>query len=307
MMRKVLLTALLLGAFAFSSSCDAAKVDAYRDAMINKSFTLKYNITTPPVRRTNKELHFLKSDLFSTGTFYDLASNNFERRVVSGIIVVDGENKYVEKNFAPYSTIYLIRSPLGRTQGAADVWENEEVSACTLIRDDEVFNFNWNYDSDGQKRYYGNRGIFGSYSSSVKANDDKHGSRSPYEKLLDEYNYGNPALAQALTALLPPERVIDTPDTPEYKLIGSGYLSGGLTYEDFAGEKNGIHYAVRYYFNGDRLVKIAAFSYDEDSSGIKDYTKTKVDITEFSNKPDQTYLSLPESLKNKTKRKEGSK
>ena len=152
------------------------------------------------------------------------------------------------------------------------------------------------------KRYYGKRGIFGSYSSSVKANDDKSDIRDPYEKLLDEYNYGNPALAQALTALLPPERVIDTPDTPKYKLIGSGYLSGGLTYEDFAGEKNGTHYAVRYYFNGNRLVKIATFSYDEDSNGIKDYTKTTVDITEFSNTPDQTYLSLPESLKDKTKR-----
>ena len=100
MMRKIFLTALLLGAFVFSSSCDAAKVDAYRNAMINKSFTLKYNITTPPVRRTNKELHFLKSDLFSTGTFNDLASDDFERRVVSGIIVVDGEDTTVSVGYS---------------------------------------------------------------------------------------------------------------------------------------------------------------------------------------------------------------
>ncbi len=299
-MKKKFLTALLLGSFLFSPTGDAAKIDMYRDAMSNKSFTLKYNIVTPLSRRTNKELHFLKGNMFGTGTFEDLASNNFERRIVSGIIVVGGENKYVEKNFAPYTEIYRFKTASAGME--TQQREQKELSLCTLIKDDDVYNFYWNYDSDGQKRYYSKLGMFGEYSSSIKANDTKNDTRSPYDKLLDEYNYGSPDLAQALTAILPPDRVIDTPDTPEYKFIGSGFLPGGLTFEDFAGQKNNTHYAVRYYFDGDRMVKIAAFNYTEDATGIQDYEKTIVEITEFSTTPDQTYLSLPEGLKDKTKR-----
>ena len=304
-MKKKFLTALLLGSMLCAPSVDAAKTDAYRDAMINKSFTLKYNIVTPSARRTNKELHFLKSGMLETGTFADLESNNFERRIVSGIVVVDGENKYVEKNFAPYTEVYRFRTAGAGVQ--TQQRKQKELSICTLIKADDVYNFNWNYDSDGQKRYYSKIGMFGEYSSSIKANDTKGDTRSPYEKMIDEYNYGSPELAQVLTAILPPDRIIDTPSTPEYKLIGSGHLPGGLTFEDFAGQKNDTHYAVRYYFNGDQMVKIAAFNYTEDATGIKDYEKTIVEIEEFATTPEQTYLSLPEGLKDKTKRKEGSK
>ena len=302
-MKKKLLAAMLLGSIVFSPSSEAAKTDAYRDALINKSFTLKYKIVTPTIRRTNKEMSFLKKSMFAEGYFEDNININTERQVDNGIIVFDGDNKYVEKIISAHTQI--TRSPYAATSGEAWKKNVKDKGICTLIKDNNVFNFQWDYNSEGQKKYFGGRGAFGLRSSSVKANDDKNDKRSPYEKFLEEYNYGSAALAQALTALLPPERVIATPNTPEYKLIGSGYIPGGLTYEDFAGQKNDTHYAVRYYFDGDRMIKIAAFNYSEDSTGIKSYEKTVVEITEFSTTPDQTYLSLPEGLKDKTKRKKG--
>ena len=49
----------------------------------------------------------------------------------------------------------------------------DKSGACVLTKGDEVFNFSRNLTSDNRKRYFGGRGAFGSYSSSVKANDDK--------------------------------------------------------------------------------------------------------------------------------------
>ncbi len=304
-MKKKLLAAVLLGSIVFSPSSEAAKTDVYRDALINKSFTLKYKIVTPPIRRTDKELNIVETGSFGGFKFLDMQDSALKKQVDSGIIVVDGDDRYVEKEYGAYTRVDFTSSNAGAQ--TASMKTVDKSGACVLTKGDEVFNFSWNLTKDNQKRYFGGRGAFGSYSSSVKANDDKNDKRSPYEKFLEEYNYGSAALAQALTALLPPERVIATPNTPEYKLIGSGYIPGGLTYEDFAGHKNDTHYAVRYYFDGDRMVKIAAFNYSEDSTGIKSYEKTVVDITEFSTTPDQTYLSLPEGLKDKTKSKGDSK
>ena len=87
-----------------------------------------------------------------------------------------------------------------------------------------------------------------------------------------------------------------------YKFIGSGNLEGGLSFEDFASDRNNIFSAVRYYFEGDKLVKIAQASYLKNGNEIAAYEKSVINITEFSTTADQKYLSLPAELKDKTKR-----
>ncbi len=108
--------------------------------------------------------------------------------------------------------------------------------------------------------------------------------------------------------ILPPEQVILTPNTPIYKFAGAGNLSGGLTYEDFYGEKNNTHYAIRYYFSGDKMTKIATFTYLKDEGGVQYYEKHVIDIEEFLTAADENYLQLPANLKDTTKRtKDGGK
>ena len=95
-------------------------------------------------------------------------------------------------------------------------------------------------------------------------------------------SFGMSSLIEAFAPIVPPEKVIATPYTPEYKFIGSGTLDEYLTYEDFFGSKNGFNCAVRYYFSGDDLVKIAVLNYVEDDSQIQSYEKYLVRIDTFS-------------------------
>lgn len=126
-----------------------------------------------------------------------------------------------------------------------------------------------------------------------------------------QYSYGSfgiSSLIEAFAPIIPPEKVIATLYTPEYKFIGSGTLDNYLTYEDFFGSKNGFNCAIRYYFSGDDLVKIAVLDYIEEGSQIQSYEKYLLRIDKFSATPDQSYLTLPSQLIDTTKRdKEVSK
>ena len=100
-----------------------------------------------------------------------------------------------------------------------------------------------------------------------------------------QYSYGNfgiSSLIEAFAPIIPLEKVIATPYTPEYKFIGSGNLDDGLSYEDFFGSKNGFNCAIRYYFDGDTLTKIAVFDYITKDSLVQSYEKYLVQIDEFS-------------------------
>ena len=110
-----------------------------------------------------------------------------------------------------------------------------------------------------------------------------------------------------MAAVLPADRIIATPTTPVYKFVGSGTLDSGLSYEDFTAEKNNTFYALRYYFSGDKMVKIAMFNYTKSGGAITGYEKHVLDIEEFSTAPDANYLQLPPGLKDATKRKDGGK
>ena len=58
----------MVATIIFSNSADAAKVDIYRDAILNKTFTIKYEIANPPVFETNKNAVFFDGKLQSAQT-----------------------------------------------------------------------------------------------------------------------------------------------------------------------------------------------------------------------------------------------
>ena len=277
------LIALLASLLTFLSTSDAAKIDVYRDAMSNKSFTLKYELTRPPVRDSSRDAKFTAKGLI------DNAESNFFDLPHSGLIVVDGDNKYIE----------IAHSGYFRKIGNTDK-KIREGGICRLIKDNETFNFFWEIEND-QKHYFARKwGGFGSKTSKITADDVQF--KTPHQLFFEEYTFGTPLLTHALTAILPPDKIIAFPITPEYKFMGSSNLADGLTCEDFASDKANRFNAVRYYFNGDQLVKIAFASYIKNASGIQSYEKAVIDITEFSTTPDQNYLQLPAELKDATKR-----
>ena len=60
--------------------------------------------------------------------------------------------------------------------------------------------------------------------------------------------------------------------------------------------------AIRYYFKGNKMVKIAAASYYVLPNGKLDGNKAIIKIKEFSAIPDATYLNLPTGVKDVTKK-----
>ena len=274
-----------------ADSTDAAKTDVYRDALRNKNFTIKYSVVTPPVYQGITDAVLTPKGLAKKG-FYAQSDMLHE-----GIVVVSGEDKYTEifRNKNLFNVPIRIAS--GETRNS--VSELKETGVCRLKKNGETFNFFYEVEG-GQKKYYGGYGIYGGKSSSVEA--DKSIFSTPYMEMIEEYNFGSPALADALAAILPPENVIAFTDTPEYKFLNSGSLGNGLAYEDFISNKNGVFSAVRYYFNGDKLVKIASVSYAKSGDKITVYKKAVLDVKEFLPTAEGSYLSLPGQLKDKTKR-----
>ena len=296
----------LLIALSIFSVADAAKVDVYRNAVQNKTFTLRYRITEFPIRISNREANVNVSSwspsIAARGHFNDNSINT------GGIVVFDGRNSYIEIFHDAYETTFVRKMNGEETHSAQKI---KEGGICFLMKDGEFFNFFWEMD-DGVKNYYGSKGFFGGKSSKVKASSEgKYQNQmdkfSPYTIISIEYDFANADLAAALAAVLPADRIIATPTTPVYKFVGSGTLDSGLSYEDFTAEKNNTFYALRYYFSGDKMVKIAMFNYTKSGGVITGYEKHVLDIEEFSTAPDANYLQLPAGLKDATKRKDGGK
>ena len=303
---KIIIT-LIVGIMMYSTITNAAKFEIYRDALRNKTFTIKYEIVQPPIR-----------DSFKFATIYEDELINYEDMILdsqphNGIVVEDGADNYSEIVYGAHQA----RLKQGSLQGDKVKTVNiDENGLCNLTKNGERFTFRYDVKNN-QKKYYGSYAdmlFFGmdTKSSKVKANENNtvRGAKvDPYQNMIDEYNYGTPALTQALAAIMPPERIVANLNTPIYKFVSSGSLNGGLTYEDFSAEKNGTFYAIRYYFSGSDMVKIATVSYTKDGNSISDYKKSIIEIIAFSTTPDKSYLSLPSSLKDVTKRdeKDGAK
>lgn len=303
-MRKIffiLLTAILI----LTSSVEAAKVDKYRDAIVNKNFMLKYEVAKVPVYQSMRS---------GTLTFREnlLGSNEeITKSLHHGIVCVSNENRYIEIYKNAYETTFGNISNLtlaDRYIFKPDI-KNKKIKVpergnCILFKNGEIFQFIWAKDGD-KRKYLGKIKYWEYKSGEIKANADI--SRTPYQDLVEEYNYGVPEISLVIMPLLPREKVIATPWTPDYKFFSSGSLNNGLTYEDFVSNRNNFFSAVRYYFNGNDMVKVAIASYIKENGKIQSYEKKVINITEFSTNVDQNYLKLPESLKDTTERNKEAK
>lgn len=171
---------------------------------------------------------------------------------------------------------------------------------CNLIKNGKEFVFQWDMKDD-KKRYFVTQKEFGKNRSMI-ASESK--SKTSYRGFVEEYSYGTFEMTNAMLPLLPPNKVLDLPGVPHYEFLGSGSLDNGLTYEDFVSDDSNMFSAVRYYFDGDDMKRIAFASYIKKDGEIEGYTKSVIDVIEFVPTADQSYLSLPAELKDKTKRED---
>ena len=180
-----------------------------------------------------------------------------------GVITADGENRYEEV-------------------GCDDLY------MCRLSRGGEDFFFT-RYKKRGQWEYAG------AGKNRVVANDKNY-----LAEILDGESYGDADMTQLLNAILPDE--VKSAGMPRYRFIAAGKIASGLDYEDFRADFDGVTQVVRYYFDGEILVKIAAASYHKNSAGKIDGRRCIIKISEFVDNPTSALLWLPAGVKDVTKR-----
>ena len=284
-MRKIFF-ALFTGILIFSFNVEAAKVDIYRNALLSKKFTIKYEVKEIPIVQTSR------GGMLSDKGLSEESLISFENVPHKGLIVFDGDNSYIEISHDPYTISSTVQDGLKGKTKTYDV-KIPVGGNCTLVKDNKLYEFFWDMKNN-QKRYFGKQGLFGK-SKVVKEGGNDFFTAS--QRLIQEYNFGAPELARALMPILPPEKILAMPQALAYKFFGSGSLDGGLTYEDFVSDNANTFSAIRYYFNGNDMIKIAQVNYVKASGKISSYEKSVIHITEFSPTPDQNYLKLPEGLK----------
>lgn len=303
-MKNKWFVSLMAGVTLLSASFagEAAQLDVYRNMLAQHSFTLKYNIA-PTIMLEQEHNRSGMGEFASSGI-------NWSNRPNQGTIVVDGTTCYMDK-FDDGSSMVLV-SPYSLPDGAKTmdelIKEKGEKSStvthmCMLIKNGETFSY-YRYDNEKGKPRYAGRVSDGWERSQVVAGEH-YTARNPFDAMMQETDYGDPRIAKMLAIISPPDPAQTFFDTPAYSLVNSGTLASGLSYEDYAASKGGRYYAARYYFDQGQLVKFASVSFpqslDVAQGGVE---RNLITIEEFSPVPDSQYLSLPDGIRDVTKRGE---
>ena len=244
---------------SFMSNVEANKLDAYKEILISKNYTIRYENITPSSRITNKD----KVELFGSSGMAVNQNDYLINKVKRGIVVSSGTDKYEEVG-----------------DGNFDM--------CRLTKGSEIFLFT-KYVKSNQITYYGTK------KNKVEAN-----SRNYLAEIIEGQSYGDEDMSWLLNAMLPDN--LKSTDMPHYYYINSGRLSNIISYEDYKSNDKKELSVIRYYFENNKLKKIAAVSYKKRSNGNVSGRKCIIKINEFSENPDRKLLSLPEGLEDITNR-----
>jgi hypothetical protein len=242
---------ILLTIFFVSSTVYASKIDAYKEIILNRRYTIRYDNLTPAPRITNRDV----AELYGKSGLIVETNDFFTNRPLSGIVTANNEDKYEEIGY-------------------------KDFYQCRLQRGGETFIFTHYTNKKGAKEY------FGSKKGKVEAN-----TRNYLTELMTGESFGDNNFTEMMNALI-----------SDYKFINSGTLDNGLFFEDFLAQDENKLSAIRYYFDGDTLVKISFASYGKDKRGEVSGSKCIVKILEFTNSPNNNLLRLPAGLQDVTKR-----
>lgn len=305
----ILLAVILL---SFCSLTQAAKLDAYREMMKNRSFTLKYEIEIPDNYLDGVEM-FIKD-----GKSYPIwkleIGDNIEKTErfmppYNGVVVINASDEYAEvlRKGGTFAYQFAGRTNFSqKTIEKTNVLDMGDGGSYYLNKNGEKFYYvsyhaiGWMFGSGGKKYV----AMVGKERKEGKIEAGTY-YPNPQEAMRCEYNYGHPIIGQILHAIYTDGNLPTEYASPTYGLTDNGQLDDGLFYEDYTAEQGGMFYALRFYFDGDTMVKVSSVSYKQTADGKMDaasYQTKTVHIKEFSSTPDVSYLSLPEGLKDVTKR-----
>jgi hypothetical protein len=189
-------------------------------------------------------------------------------RQISGVLVSDGNNRYEEVGDANYNM-------------------------CRLMRDKKSYSYSKYVKNNAWEFFGSKKGVVSPVKSNVIA------------ELTAGESYGDADMSKVLSAMLP--AYMQSADATQFEYVTSGWLDNGLNYEDYqsVSTDNGME-AIRYYFNGYNLVKIAYAGSFKDANGKESGRKCIIKIKEFSPTPEKELLKLPSELKSDEKNKEES-
>ena len=159
------------------------------------------------------------------------SNDYFLNKPKSGIITCAGSNRYEEVG-------------------------NEDFYMCRLSKNGEDFFFT-RYKKHGKVEYFGTK------KNHVKANEKNY-----LAEIVEGQSYGDSDMSRLLNAIIPAANKSSTQVV--YHFIAEGTLENNLSYEDYRADNDGITEVVRYYFDGDKLVKISSAS--DRISGIKSFS-----------------------------------
>lgn len=143
--------------------------------------------------------------------------------------------------------------------------------------------------NEGQKT-----SIWGTKKNTVVANQTNN-----VAYMLQGDAFGGGDMTRLLNAMLPDN--MKSSEMPSYRQVGSGWLSNGLNYVDYQSNGQNME-AIRYYFNGYTLTKIASAQFIYDNQGKLQARRCIIKVNEFSPTPAKEYLSLPAGVKDATKK-----
>lgn len=179
-------------------------------------------------------------------------------RAYHGVLVLNGAEKYEEKAYDDYAK-------------------------CLLTKGGKEYSFT--RDMEKKKPvYYGNRG-----KGKVAGTDEDIEHSLVYGE-----RFGDADVTRLLSILLPPAQ--KPLGTPRYEAVGAGTLADGRSYEDYRTQDADMLEAVRFYFDGAQLARIASITYRTEDGTVR-ARKCILRIDRFDAAPDAAYLSLPKGLK----------
>lgn len=201
---------------------------------------------------------------------------------------------YGKSTLAVESNDYLTNKPKIGVITAENADKYEEVGfdnfyMCRLSRNGEDYFFS-KYKKSNRWEYVGTR------RNRVAANEKNY-----LAEILEGKSYGDSDMTRLLNAIVPSND--KSAQQANYKFIAQGELADNLFYEDYRADNDGVNEVIRYYFEGEKLVKIASASYYRKSDGKIDGRRCIIKILEFSATPDRNLLKLPDGVKDETKRR----
>ena len=294
---KVVASFVLCTAVTIMSTAYADALDNCRQVIMSDTYTIKYQNLTPPTRAAMKEKQIMmdKIDFIDTNpyTMY---------QPINGVVTAKGTTYYIETNsMMRMPNISITYGMAGLISKLAEINKDEEekereyeYATCKLVKNDkEQFLFTRIKEKD-KIQYTGKK------KGKVAATKIKRNFDASYP-----YDFGDREVTRLLNAIMPNDKKIE--GTVIYERVKSGTLPDGLYYVDLKAinpGKNAIFDAIRYYFSGNKLVKIESGQYYKTVEGKLDGTRSIINITEFKNTAEENYFKLPEGLEDVTKRDE---